>query len=342
MLIKPLNSLCLFEAYPALRQALPWTPIGRWPTPVTEARHFAERHGLRQLIVKREDLSHPECGGNKVRGLEFLLADAQRRGAETLITYGVTGSHHICRTAWHAARLGMRTVAIVIKQPHAPYVDDHLAIARRIGADYRRAWLLTLPPKLAWQILWPRRREDRHAAYFVPAGGTTPLSCMGHVNAGLELAEQVRSGVMPEPDHVYVALGSLGTAAGLLVGLRLAGMRTHIVGVVTSHRWYATVGRWLRVARRVHAMMRRLDDRVADIQLDRRSVSVIRTALGRGYAHKTDESVRLAEAFEANEGIPLDTTYTAKALHGMMQMIDARGTRDAVHLFWNTYHRMKP
>lgn len=334
--------LRLFEAYPALGAASPWVSIGQWPTPVTDARHFSERHELGQLFVKREDLSHPECGGNKVRGLEFLLADARARGADTLLTFGVTGSHHICRTAWHAARMGIRTTAIVVGQPHAPYVDDHLEIARRAGAEYLRLWQTAALPKAAWHGLKLRLLATGRRSYFVPAGGTTMHSCLGHVNAGLELARQVREGVLPEPDYLYVAMGSLGTAAGLLVGLRLAGLQTHIVGVVTSHRWFATAGRWLRMARRIHALMQRYDASVPDVQLDRRSISVIDTALGKGYARKTEASVRLADEFEADEGIRLDTTYTAKALHGMMQTIAARGTHDAVHLFWNTYHRMTP
>ncbi|MCH7812762.1 MAG: pyridoxal-phosphate dependent enzyme, partial [Planctomycetes bacterium] len=110
------RGLPLFQAYPRLGEAVPWLALGDWPTPVTEARHFAAAKGLKAFYIKREDLSHPECGGNKVRGLEFILAEARRRGAGTILTLGAAGSHHVSRTAWHARRLGLGTVgAGVIK-----------------------------------------------------------------------------------------------------------------------------------------------------------------------------------------------------------------------------------
>ena len=77
----PQARLPLFEAYPRLADALPRIAIGHWPTPIEQAERFAAEHDIERLFVKREDLSHPRAGGNKVRGLEFLLADARAREA---------------------------------------------------------------------------------------------------------------------------------------------------------------------------------------------------------------------------------------------------------------------
>ena len=336
----PITRLPLFEMFPRLGESVARAPIGRWPTPVTEARRFAEEHGLKQLYVKREDLSHPECAGNKVRGLEFILGDAMRRGARTILTLGVVGSHHICRTAWHARRLGMDTVAVVVDQPPAEYVQRNLAAALANGATLVSANRATLLPKLAARLFTKTWVRQGRRPYYAGPGGTSLPACLGHVNAALELKRQIEAGELAEPDYLYVALGSLGTAAGLLVGCKLAGLKTRLIGVVAAYRWYCTAGRWARLGRRVHEMMRRFDPAVPEIGIDKTELHVVGTALGPGYARATEESTRLAEAFGTAEGIELDGTYTAKALHGMMQFIEADHLGDKVHLFWHTYQTM--
>lgn len=338
---KPVSSaLPLFQRLPALAAAVPWRSIGAWPTPVTPARKFAEAHGLASLHLKREDLSHARCGGNKIRGLEFLLAEAERRGAGTIVTFSSAGSHHVCKTAWHARSLGIDTVALVVRQPAAEYVRRNLSAGLAAGATYVPVNYLTLPPKLAWY--WMRCRFSRgHRPWmYFPAGGTSPLSCLGHVNAMLELRQQIDAGLLPEPDYLYGALGSLGTLAGLAVGAKLAGLRTRLVGVVVSYRWYCTPGRWARLARRTLRLMRRIDPAVPDLRIDPAELSVVGSALGRGYARFTEAGLRLAEQFHDCEGIRLDGTYTAKALDGALQFIRRRGAANAAHLFWQSYHDM--
>ncbi len=329
--------LPLFEKFPGLRNALPWVSLGQWPTPVSEAHHFASAQGLEALYVKREDLSHPQCAGNKVRGIEFVIADAQRRGAKTILTFSSEGSHHVAKTAWHARRFGIGTAAVVLPQPHAHYVQGNIQTGLDAGARYVRANTLTLLPKLTLELLRARLGRFAGRVYFLPAGGSSLPACVGHVNAAFELKQQIEAGQLPEPDFIYVALGSLGTAAGLLVGCKLAGLRTRLVGVVTSYRWYCTSRRWARLARRLARFIRRLDPSVPKMKMNRLDVSVIGTALGRGYAQPTEEATRLREAFREDEGIELDTTYTAKTLDGAMQFINSGSLHHKTHLFWHTY-----
>jgi len=334
--------LPLFQAYPRLAGAVPWLPIGNWPTPVTDARHFAELKALKAFYIKREDHTHAECGGNKARGLEFLLADARRRGAKTIVTVGAAGSHHVWRTAWHARRLGMDTVGVVVHQPNADYVRRNLLRGIEAGAKYIPANYVTLAPKLALQFARSHHWNDGRPPYFAAGGGTSALSCLGHVNAALELKEQIDAGIHPEPDYLFVALGSLGTAAGLAVGCKLAGMRTRIIGVTASFRWYCTPGRWVRLARRVHRLMRRHDSTVPDIAIDQSELRVVASALGKGYARFTESSICLTREMKDAENIELDGTYTAKALDGAMQYIDTHRLHDKTHLFWHTYQPAKP
>lgn len=334
------DSLPLFEAHPRLREALPRIALGSWPTPVSAAHNFAKAHDLKALYVKREDLSHPHCAGNKLRGLEFLLGEARRRQARTLISLGPAGSHHLCRTAWHGRKLGMRTVALTVKQPPADYAMRNLSAGLGAGATYIRANYLTLGPRLAWQLLAHRRRTHCGPAFWIPPGGTSPLGCVGHVSAAFELKQQIEDGLLPEPDYLYVAMGSVGTIAGLSLGCKLAGLRTRAVGVVVSFRWYCTPGRWARMSRRTLRLLQRYEPTLPQVAIDPRELTVIGSALGGGYARFTDSSLELARQFRECEDIELDGTYTAKTLEGALRFINDHGLHDKVHLFWHSFHNM--
>lgn len=346
----------MFDRFPALRGGVAWKPIGHWPTPILPADAFAAEIGLKSLYIKREDLSHPDCGGNKTRGLEFLLARAVERDARCLVTFSSAGSHHISKTAWHARRFGIDTIGVFVDQPVSEYVRRNIGVAIASGAQYIRANRLTVVPKTAMAFLrasWRSRRrwasgDARRASttsggvYFIAPGGTTRRSMLGHVNAALELKKQVASGELPEPDYVYVVLGSLGTAAGLALGLKLAGMSTRVVGVTVSYRWYCTPRRIARFGRRVNAWMHRMDPSVPDVKLRPGDLDVVHTALGDGYALFTQRGEALARRLFQTMGLRTDGTYTAKALDGMMQYIESKQLQASKHLFWHTYFDFPP
>ncbi len=336
------NPPALFDAYPRLAERVPHVSIGDWPTPVTCLPQFGAAHDMAAMYCKREDLAHTECGGNKVRGLEFVLADAKRCGTDTIVTLGAAGSNHVCNTAWHARRFGIDTVAVVVDQPPGEYVRRNILRGLDAGTRYIPANYVTLLPKLIVQLLSSRRGEQVGRSYTLPGGGTSPLACLGHVSAAMELKRQIKQGSLPAPDFLYVALGSLGTAAGLALGCKLAGLDTRIVGVVVSYRWYCTAGRWARLARRTHRLVQRLDPTMPDVRIDKSQLTVIGTALGRGYAHPTPSSAQLARELHETEGIQLDGTYTAKALDGAMSFIRQHRLEDKVHLFWQTFHTGAP
>ena len=332
----------LFQRFPDLARRVPWMPIGQWPTPVQRLTQFANDHRLGPFYIKREDLSHPTCGGNKVRGLEFLLAAAAARGTDRLLTFSSAGSHHIAKTAWHADALGIRTLAYVVRQPNAEYVQRNIAAALAAHAEYQAASYATILPRVLLRYLAERRRAPGKTGrsggvMYIAPGGTNRLSMLGHVNAAFELSRQIDAGLLSPPDFVYVALGSLGTAAGLLLGLRLAGLRTCVVGIVVSHPWYCTNGRILRFARRTGRWMHALDPTVRVPRLIRSDLIVVRSALGAGYGHFTTAGGDIARAIHASDRIRLDGAYTAKALDGAMQFIHRSRAAAAIHLFWHTY-----
>ena len=327
--------LPLFERYPGLAAAAPHVRLGQWPTPITRLTNFERRHDLPAFYVKREDLNHSDCGGSKLRGLEFILGRARQRGVKTLITFGAAGSHHVRTTAWYARRFGIDTVALVVDQPDAAYIGRNLRIGLGAGARFVHVNPVTAAPKLLGHWLGAVGRSGR--TMIVPPGGTSPLACLGHVNAALELARQIEAGVCPCPDVIVVPLGSLGTAAGLALGCRLAELPCRLVGVVAYSRWYCTAGRCARMARRALRLMQRWDRSVPDVRLRRSDLTVIPDALGDGYASPTAEAAEVAASLQESEGIELDQTYTAKAMVGGMQYVRRHRHKIRTVLFWQTY-----
>lgn len=331
----------ILEAYPRLGQSVPWRSIASWPTPIQRAERLGAAHGLSHLFIKREDLSHAIVGGNKLRGLEFLLADALARGATRIVTLSSVGSHHIARTAYHAKQLGIDTTAVVVDQPRASYVRANLELGLSSGARYVRASYASVLPRLVFERFRPLNRRAGKPPYFIAPGGTNSLACIGHVNAALELRRQIGRGELADPDFIYVPMGSLGTAAGLVLGCKLAGLRAKVVGVVVSHWWYCTRGRTLRFARRTLRRMRRYDPIIPEVQLTSQDIEIVGRALGNGYGEFTEEAARAAAELHTLEGVVTDGTYAAKALAGMLGFIRDHALHDRVHLFWNTYHHLQ-
>src|SRR5919199_3716007 len=193
--------LPLFRRFPAL-ESLPRAALGDYPSPV-ERMTGIDLAG--ELWLKRDDLNAPAFGGNKVRALEFLLGGV--RPGDEVLTIGGEGSTHVLTTAALAARLGARTRAI--RWPHEMNPTSRDVAAR---ASVLCSALTTVPTPV--HALVRSLVERRPPVHWVPFGGTSPLGVLGHVNAALELAEQVARGELPAPARVVVPLGSGGAAAG--------------------------------------------------------------------------------------------------------------------------------
>jgi len=325
----------LFRAFPMLSAYLPRVSLGVWPTPVERLSSLERRHGLPPLYVKRDDLSSPHYGGNKVRKLEFTLADALRRGCRTVMTMGAAGSNHVLATAVHGRRVGLRTVAILFDQPCAEYVCRNLLLDARFGVRFRWASSIPLVP-LAYlkERLYSLVKGEK--VYWLGPGGSSVLGCLGYVNAGLEIAEQVRRSLLPEPGLVVTAMGTHGTAAGLWVGMKLAGLGSRLAGVGVVESAYCNPFLWARLANRVAGLLEGMDPRMRVPRARPSDLLFVGEQLGRGYAHLTREDVEaVREAYEL-EGLKLEGTYTGKALAAALRLGGICGGKPL--LFVNTYN----
>ena len=317
----PTAHLPLYDRFPALR-AIPRVPLGDFPSPV-EVVHGVR--GVDALWVKRDDLNAPDLGGNKVRSLEFLLAGVAP--GDTVLTLGGHGSTHVLATATHARRLGAGTVAV--QWPHEMHPTAHhvRAETQARGVRSRAAW--TAVDALI-RAHWLRRAPG---VRYVPLGGSSPLGVLGHVNAALELAEQVRAGVLPEPARLVVPLGSGGTAAGLALGIAAAGLRTVVVGARVGPRVAVNRRRVLALAEGA----RRLVERTSGAPCPRvqpQRLRVVHEAYGGAYGRPLPAGAHAAAELAAVSAVRCDATYSEKALAAALTIARAE---PGPTLFWLTF-----
>src|SRR5215470_2240638 len=211
---------------------IPRVPLACLPTPLMEAPRLAAIGGLR-LWIKRDDLTGFGFGGNKIRGLEFLLADALAQGADTLVTGAGPQSNHVRATAAAAAHAGLNMVALYSGTP--PFqVQGNYRLTRLLGAEIRftgdpdRASVDGAIEEAALELRSVGRRP-----YPIPRGGASVPGILGYVQAAYELAEQCANKDI-SPDAIVLAIGSCGTQAGLLAGVRLLRLPWRVEGFTVS------------------------------------------------------------------------------------------------------------
>jgi len=327
----------LAAVLPEVSQRVPRVTLGVWPTPIEplsipglEGPHF----------VKREDLSAPTYGGNKVRCLEPVFADAIDAGARRVWATGAYGSNQAVAIATHAPSAGLSSGAILFPQPPVASARANLGALASTRCEVRLTRsLLTFPLALAAHV-WRGRRaggEER----LIPPGAAVPLGAMGHLAAAFEVALEVAAGSLPAPAHVVLPVGSTCTSAGLLVGFAAAAElgvgfagQAPTVHSVRISPWPVTARfRILGLAVRTAALLRELGgpdvvDRVA-------GGAGLRTAgglTGGGYGCPTAAGIS-AKARFANANAPaLDTTYSAKAAAHLLEHLRPSGPV----LFWST------
>jgi len=304
----------------------PKIALGTYPT-LLEPLTQLSRGGC-SLWVKRDDQTSLLYGGNKVRKLEYLLAEARRRGATRLVTIGAVGSHHVLATTLFGAREGFTVEAALVPQPRTDHAAQvvRAGLARGLHAMPARGYL-----GVAMRVIPRALAKD---AYFVTVGGSNLVGSLGYVAAAHELAKQVHNGDMPEPDLVVVALGSGGTVAGLTAGFETAGLRTRVLGVTVAEPPWMIAWRARRLAR---ACMKRVRGTPPRGWLDAR-LAIDGRWLGRGYGHATEAGDAATRA-AAPCGLTLDPTYTAKTFAAALDRVNAfaeAGGPPKTVLYWHT------
>lgn len=277
-------------------------------------------------------------GGNKARKLEWVLPDVRRKRRRTILTVGALGTNHGLATALYARELGIATTLALVDQPLDDHVAGQLERIELCGARVYRTHgtirtVASLPFVYAASMDWRRLRGP----YFLPVGGSSPLGSVGYVDAAFELAAQVEAGELPAPRHVVVALGSGGTAAGLALGLALAGLETQVIAVQVNDRAPLDRRRIARLAGRTRRLLERRGAAlpavgIADLRVESRW-------LGGGYGQRTDAAGRAIELAAREEQLVLEPVYTGKAMAAALDL-GKSGELAGPALYWHTHNAM--
>ena len=299
-------------------------------TPVERLEHRVDA----ELWIKRDDLTHPEYGGNKLRKLSYLFGEARAQGADVVITQGAWGSNHLCATSIHGKTWGFEVHGVVSPQPWTTHVERNLAADLASGAHLHPAPNFTLVPAITKAVETKLRLEGRRP-YLIPHGGSNAVGTFGYVAAGLELADQIDAGELPAPDAIYVPLGSGGTTVGLALGLAAAGHDIPILAIRVTPRMVVNQRVIARLLRETLGRIREHEPAFPAVERSAcRLIHLDASMYGRGYGRS---DTRARDAIDVGErlGLRLDPTYSAKAFAALLR--DAAGPATGKRLlYWAT------
>jgi 1-aminocyclopropane-1-carboxylate deaminase/D-cysteine desulfhydrase-like pyridoxal-dependent ACC family enzyme len=308
--------------------SLPLVPLAPHPTPVDELTRLRAALGPRapRLLMKRDDLLSFAMGGNKVRKIQAVAAEARAAGADLLITCGGVQSNHARVTAAAGAALGMKVV-LVLNGPAPAKATANTLLDQLFGAEIRyvpsREERAPTMEAVAREATAAGRRP-----FVVPLGASTPIGALGFARG---VAELVTAG--HRPGTLMSATSSGGTQAGLIAGAALLGLDSHVIGISADDP-AASLARTIGAL--LDGMAERLGAKPASLHRNR-PIDVDDGFVGAGYGVPTAESTEAIELVARTEGILLDPVYTAKAMAGLIARVraDAFSPDDTV-LFWHT------
>ncbi|MBM4423708.1 MAG: D-cysteine desulfhydrase family protein [Chloroflexi bacterium] len=296
----------------------PRFPLGIFPTPLLEAPRLAKALGGPRIFIKRDDMTGFGFGGNKVRGLEFYLADALAKDADVIVTGAGPQSNHVRATAAAARVAGLEVVAVIHDSRPAD-TQGNLLLDELLGAQIRftnnpdRALVDSRIGEVADEL----RRAGRRP-YVIPRGGASALGALGYIEFVRELGLQLQAlGVAPT--RLVLATGSCGTQAGILAGAKIYGAPYRVFGVTVSRPVEECVGRIARIAGEAARLAG------SDIEIAANDVVVRDGFIGPGYGIPTPECAETIRLVARTEGLFLDPTYTGKGMAGLLAEIRAGG-----------------
>ena len=276
--------------------------IGVFPTPVQKLESISRILGT-QVYVKRDDLTGLGLGGNKVRKLEYLLADAKAQGAEVVFTTGGAQSNHAMLTAAAARKLGMTPILILKKRGVTARQGNQL-LEHLMGVDVR--FMDTDDYADIYAEMDRVGKALGRPYYKIPCGGSNALGTLGYVDCAREIRDQ---GL--HFDHLICAEGSGGTMAGLALGAKLYLPGTRVTGMMVDSDPFEEIT--VRLMREAAALLG------ADVQVSAEDFD-LRDLCGPGYAIPSQEGNAAVAMMAENEGLFLDPVYTGKAFAGLIAM----------------------
>jgi L-cysteate sulfo-lyase len=270
-----------------------------------------------RLWIKRDDCTGLAGGGNKTRKLEFLIADAIRQGADTVITQGATQSNHVRQTVAIATKLGLASHVILEDRTgsrNSEYQHNgNVFLDRLLGAEISRVAGGTDMDGAMEELAGQLRSEGRRP-YIIPGGGSNAIGALGYVNAALELVAQANDRGL-RIDRLVHATGSAGTQAGLVAGLAAMNTAIPVLGIGVRAPKDIQEGKVFRLAEETAELIG------APAAVRREQVMANCDYVGEGYGISTGESIAAIEVFARREAILLDPVYSGKGAAGLIDLL---------------------
>ena len=292
---------------------LPRVRLATLPTPLEEAPRLTKMLGGPRILFKRDDNDGFALGGNKARKLEFLIADAMQKGADTIITTGGVQSNHARITAAAAKRYGMRPILVLRGDSSAEY-DGNLLLDKLFGAEIRIVAPDMRDTMPIMQDIAEEMRDGGREPYIIPSGGSNPVGAIAYSNAILEIISQAVE-MSVKVDHVVFASGSGGTQGGLLFGAKALNFQGRILGISDGASRDPLASKIVEIA---NGCARLIDSHVS---VSLKDVDFLDQYAGKGYGILQKEVVDAIMTVAGTEGILLDPVYTGKAMWGLMDLI---------------------
>ncbi|MDO5652724.1 MAG: D-cysteine desulfhydrase family protein [Brachymonas sp.] len=304
-------------------------------TPLVELRRLADRLQSRaRIFLKCDHVSFLGGGGNKLRKLEYLAAEALDMGADTLVTAGGLQSNHARLTAAVAAHCGMECELVLSKMVPRTTTDyehnGNVLLMQHLGAR-----LHVLDAKADLKRYIRERMIDLRAAgrkpYYIPFGGSSVLGALGYAGCAQEITSQLAA-MKLKADMVFCACGSGGTQAGLLAGFAASGAKTEVKGISVLHMRPKIKPLVTSIANGALMVLGQppLDNAATQVMIDDRFI-------GQGYGIPTNSGMAAIRLLAETEGILLDPVYTGKAFAGFLDATrQSRFTSSNVVVFVHT------
>ena len=342
------NEPLLFKKFPNLKKKVPWIPIltnvSSSIERLTELEKNFDLNGG-EIYIKRDDKNHHIYGGNKFRKFEFIFGDVIQKKKKGIVTLGGIGTNHGIACAILCKELDnpLKCDIYLFPQPITWHVQRTLLLDEYFGAKlhFSKGDIRAFIKALFFQIRHPKY-------YFIFPGGSplfgfgTPLGAVGFIDAIFELKEQIENGEIEEPDAIFVAGGSTGTAAGLVAGCKLLNLKTKINIVAVYEYFVANPSAIIKNANKAIKYLYKRDKDVPKIRITENDFEFIKGYLGSGYGIKTKRGQKAVDIVNELEGknrrFILETTYTGKTMAAMFEYLNKEENKSKKVLFWNTYN----
>ncbi len=329
--------LALYEAYPTLEHTMPSVQLCDLPTPVRRLDKLSAELGA-EVYDKQDGLTNNVMGGNKMRKDEFQCAKALKQGADAMIFPGCVGSNYVAAGVYAAEQLGLRSYAVLKHQPNSQAVRKNLLFDMEHGASIHFYPSSEARDQGIIKIFIEHKRLYGKFPYFTPIGGSNADGAAGYVEAAFELRKQIRQGELPEPDYIYVSTGSKGTAAGLALGLKAAGLKSVLVPVCVEPEDKASYAQAIcDLSKKTNEKLHAADPSFALYDIKPEDLPIIYDCCGDDYGVFSPEGMAAKKLLQEKEGVTLDGTYTAKGFSGLVRDARSGKLKGKKVLFWNTY-----